>query len=676
MRSYAPKALATALEVALEDHLGGRSLSEAYSTPARSPGSKCRAEPGDGPHWSGDHFDGNPKELERVLAALAHIPADDRRIWREVTAATCDWFMGHARGKTLAEAWASGGTFEVMSFPGCPEKFDRPAQDQLWQQSFGRGEFSIATIFHHAKTLGGWNSSRARWGLGRSQRRRVDLPVAARGVQAAGLKMPRQNMNLGRLAWLYQVQLAIKRPDARDVALIICGFINGASGIAFPKFETIANALHWKPGKTGEGHRRVSVAVQGLARDGFLARSPGNARGAHGRIGPSFALTLPDGMTWERATHDYRAVFGAKVDALDLASSDTGPCGSEPNSKAATIVNSCHSVPVGDGLDQRRDVRVETAQGGNQHLPIPVHLSTYLQEEGAGSRLSSDGASRKHLGKVTSIEVLDAGKARHADTCGTTPPAERMMTDCTSSVEGQGPSPSATPSNTLAWQLKLQRAADIVPYLSDANGCLPADVIAKLREASSKGMDDHLAEVARKLSALRGLGLKDEEIRDHVLGARNHVLGIWSEKRVAKGTLTDEEADDITAMSMPPGGFARGLAAALARRVDWVKSDLRTGKLTPGLPRDCGEPKPAAAWDREMAALFQNPLWSVARTPATNADLVDLCEEFPTVRPNRIRRQLIDAYASMVSPGEAVSLSELLEETRDAIREELENEKQ
>ena len=131
---------------------------------------KSKGRGGDGPYWSGDHFDGNPKELARVVDALAHIPADDRRIWREVTVALCDWFMGDARGRALVDAWAGGGTFEGVAFAGCPEKFDPVAQDLLWRQAIGRAEFSVATVFHHAKKLGRWNASRARWGLGRSQR--------------------------------------------------------------------------------------------------------------------------------------------------------------------------------------------------------------------------------------------------------------------------------------------------------------------------------------------------------------------------------------------------------------------------------------------------------------------------------------------------------------------------
>jgi hypothetical protein len=213
--------------------------------------------------------------------------------------------------------------------------------------------------------------------------------------------MPREHMNLVRFAWLYQVHLAIKRPDAREVALIICGFINGASGIAFPKFETIASALHWKPGKSGEGYRRASLAVRSLALDGFLAKSPGNARGAHGRIGPSFALTLPKGMSWQQAVDAYLAVFGVKTDTLDLASSGIGLCGSGTNSTAASSIvrcqsmPGCQSMPVGDGSDPHQQMAVETATERDQHRRAPVHLSTYSQEEGTGARHGVIGSTSR-----------------------------------------------------------------------------------------------------------------------------------------------------------------------------------------------------------------------------------------------------------------------------------------
>src|SRR5687767_11229326 len=120
MKSYAPETVVHALEVALEDRLGGHALSEAFPA-AHKDTAELKGRGGDGPYWSGDHFDGNATELARVVDALTHITADDRRIWREVTVALCDWFMGDARGRELVDAWAAGGTFEGTTFMGCPE---------------------------------------------------------------------------------------------------------------------------------------------------------------------------------------------------------------------------------------------------------------------------------------------------------------------------------------------------------------------------------------------------------------------------------------------------------------------------------------------------------------------------------------------------------------------------
>src|SRR5262245_19861224 len=236
----------------------------------------------------------------------------------------------------------------------------------------------------------------------------------------------------------------------------------------------------------------------------------------------------------------------------------------------------------------------------------------------------------------------------------------------------RSPQPQAVPL-LPAWAMELHRAADIGPYLVTPHGCLPPDVIGKLQEAMAKGMGDHLAEVARKLSALRGLGLDDDQIRDQVIAARDYVFVGWSEKRVDKGKLTEEEADCAGASSMPPGAFARGLAVALAKRVEWVKRDVASGKFTRGPQPHSEEPRARSTSDKELAALLANPMWSVGRTIATNADLVDLCEEFPTVRPNRVRQHLIDAYAELAtSTSDVVPLSDLLDCTRENIRSELE----
>ena len=564
MKSYAPEAIFDALEVALEDRLGGQPLSEAYPAEHRR-SAKSKGGGGDGPHWSGDHFDGNPKELTRVVDALTHIPADDRKIWREVTVALCDWFMGDARGRALVDAWATGNTFEGITFSGCPEKFDPAAQDLLWRQSVGSAEFSIATVFHHAKKLGRWSASRARWGLGRLQRDHQTLPVAARGVQAAGLKMPRQHMNLERLAWLYQVLLAIKRPDSREVAFVISGFINGASGIAFPEFKTISRALRWEPGESGVGYRRVSHAVRGLALDGFLARSPGNARGAHGRIGPSFALTLPGAMTWQEAIHAYRSVFGVKAATSDLASTGIRQCGSEPESMASTSTEECRSKPNATGSEQHQTMPVETASSCDQHQATPVHLSTNSQEEGAEAMSGSTASSPEDLAKASVVDPAPGITPRRSTKGDTDHQSHSPARSDTATPPGSQPK---APPSLPAWAVEFQRAANIDQYLATPHRCLPPDVIAKLQEAAAKGMADHLAEVARKLSRLRGLGLDDDQIRDHVIGARDYVFANWSEKRIAKGTLTEEEADCTGATSMPPGGFAR--LSGSARQEDRV----------------------------------------------------------------------------------------------------------
>ena len=188
------------------------------------------------------------------------------------------------------------------------------------------------------------------------------------------------------------------------MAFVISGFINGASGIAFPEFETISKALHWEPGDRGVGYRRASHAVRGLALDGFLARSPGNARGAHGRIGPSFALTLPGAMTWKEAINAYRAVFGVKADTSDLASSDIRQCGSEPESMASTSTEQGRSMPNVAGSDQHQTMPVETASGCNHHQAMPVHLSTNSQEEGAEAKPGSAASSPEDLGKASAID--------------------------------------------------------------------------------------------------------------------------------------------------------------------------------------------------------------------------------------------------------------------------------
>jgi len=369
-------------------------------------------------------------------------------------------------------------------------------------------------------------------------------------------------------------------------------------------------------------------------------------------------------MTWQEAISAYRAVFGVKADTSDLASTDIGQRGSEPASMASTSTEQRRSLPNGAGSNQHQTMPVETTSGCDQLQAMTVFLSTNPQEEGAEARLGLAASSPEGHAKAWALAPAPGITARRS-----TKSEDDQQHQCQvrSSRSSQ---PEDLPPGLPAWAAELRNAADIDQYLATPHGCLPPDVSAKLREAADKGMDDHLAEVARKLSALRGLGLDDDQIRDHVIGARDYVFANWAEKRVAKGTLTEEEADCTGVTSMPPGGFARGLATALAKRAEWTKRDTASGKAQ--LDRQ----RLSSSSDRELAALLANPMWSVGRTPATNADLIDLCEEFPAMRPNRLRQLLIDAYAGLASStSDVIALSDLLEDTRDAVRQELDEQR-
>jgi hypothetical protein len=72
VKSYAPETVIDALEVALEDLPSRRGSSEPRGTERRDRSSlKRQPKRDDGPEWSGDHFDGNSRELDRVVDALS-----------------------------------------------------------------------------------------------------------------------------------------------------------------------------------------------------------------------------------------------------------------------------------------------------------------------------------------------------------------------------------------------------------------------------------------------------------------------------------------------------------------------------------------------------------------------------------------------------------------------------
>jgi hypothetical protein len=410
MTTYTLEALRDSLEVALEDRLGGKSLAKFYCGGRSS--SQSRGEvPKRG--WSGDHWAPDmpdaERELHRDLDALRRISADcPRDRWRSIVVAIADRHLGSDFGREIALAWSLGGRVADAVFPEPTGDYTIDDFEACWRDACRRPRFSIGTVFLFAKEAG-WNSSRGRWGLGRVQRPGKMLSANALRVQAAGLLMPREKPYLERVAWCWQVRRATRRPDLCDVAFVIAFSINAGSGFAWRSLAEISGLLSWPRGRKGDGFQRASRAVRDLARLGFIVRSPGNERGAHGRIGPSFALTLPDAMTWEACIAAYRTAFGSSPvrprDQPGMAATGTAQDGSKPKEKAQTHTKSDGSQPNSNGRDRHQISPVQTTPTSDQHQDNPVHLNV----EGVAGRRGAQGEpARSRSSTAHSTSPVDA----------------------------------------------------------------------------------------------------------------------------------------------------------------------------------------------------------------------------------------------------------------------------
>ena len=401
MTIYAPEMLRKALEVALEAKLGGKSLVEFYGGGRGRSYSERAITPRQA--WSGDHWTPDvlnaDRELQRDLDALTHISADcPRDRWRKIVAAIADRHLGSDMGHEIARAWSLGGSFGDFGFRTPSGNYTLNEFEACWLDACRNAHFSIGTVFRLAKEAG-WSSSRARWGLGRVQRAGKPRSAEALQVQAAGQLMPRTNPNLERIAWYWQICKATRRPDLRDVGFVIAFSINIGSGFAWRSFEAISKLLGWPRGRKGDGFQRVSRAVRDLALLDFIVRSPGNERGAHGRIGPSFALTLPDAMTWKACIAAYQTDFGARSrDTPELAATSTDQHGSKPKKEAQTHTKNGGSHPSSNGGDQHQDPPVQTTPISDQHEDMPVHLN--VEPVGGGREAKTAEVSAAPLRSV------------------------------------------------------------------------------------------------------------------------------------------------------------------------------------------------------------------------------------------------------------------------------------
>jgi len=202
---------------------------------------------------------------------------------------------------------------------------------------------------------------------------------------------------------------------------------------------------------------------------------------------------------------------------------------------------------------------------------------------------------------------------------------------------------------------------------------LAPDVKAKLAEADCAG-SPACAEVAAELHRLRDMQLGPEKSGTVIRAASNRVVERYRERREKGGRLSTELLNGIDVGDVPAKTFACEFAVALATQVDWAARDMR-GERGDGLERDRRrqaegssrrEGRPASPRQRDVEALRERGTWSVPGTLACNADLADICDDFPDVPVNRIRQVLVDKSSCA---GKQLCLTEVLERTRQAIRD-------
>jgi hypothetical protein len=350
------------------------------------------------------------RELRRDLDALSQISPDcTRDEWRKILAGIADRHLGSDFGRGIAVAWSHGGSALDVRFREPTGPYTTDDFEACWRDACRNPHFGIGTVFHFAKQAG-WNSSRARWGLGRVQRPQRVQSAAASQVHAAGLKMP-PHLNLGRIAWFWHLLKTTRRPDLLQVGFVIAFSINTGAGFCWRTLEAISRVLGWPRGRKGDGFMRASRSVRDLALLGFIVRSPGNERGAHGRIGSSFALTPPDAMTWEACIASYQTDFGARSNVSpELATAGTAPVGSE--------AQKCGSDPP---QNQRVGAKSEWQRPGSR--PI-------------GPNHSHTGPASGHAGP-SKYEIRSRGEGRR----GYCPRADRTerISGPTPAASGNGP---------------------------------------------------------------------------------------------------------------------------------------------------------------------------------------------------------------------------------------------
>jgi hypothetical protein len=196
----------------------------------------------------------------------------------------------------------------------------------------------------------------------------------------------------------------------------------------------------------------------------------------------------------------------------------------------------------------------------------------------------------------------------------------------------------------------------IVPLLKP--GVLAEDIRERLAAADEAG--SRLGpEIASQLHRLRDLQLGAEQSLTVIRAAANYVVKRYVASRERGGKFSTDQLENIDVPEVPAKTFAREFVVALGNQITWVME--RKNRLQPTLRHDYRQgqggstPKqqpsqaegPARQRDRELVDLQTRSSWTVSSTAATNADLLELATEFPTIEISRVRRMLVDQFANL-----------------------------
>lgn len=290
-----------------------------------------------------DIWNGDERELTRLIDAIKHLDKVDhanrsggqtieckginydirtRATWLLVGMALHIYFRASERGFDLWRSTSAGDA--DLGFTGAPDRWDERDSRERWvsfaSPEDGKNCRTVATLFMLANFFG-FDSKRRRYGLGAlprsvtlvSQRGQI-VAEAGRTYHALSIVTEPSGRDLRNEAKDAHRRLA-QRCRASRHELAVLQLIsddlhgqddgNGPVGVAYRSAQSYCAELsdtfsvQWD-------HRDLWRAVHGLVRLGLLVASSGNQVGAHGRKGASYALTVPNGMTWHGVIEDRR----------------------------------------------------------------------------------------------------------------------------------------------------------------------------------------------------------------------------------------------------------------------------------------------------------------------------------------------------------------------------------